>query len=58
MSGCRGLRSISVLTNLRHLNLSDTAITDHSTCSMSRMKRLEYLNLSHSGASLTINLKC
>ena len=56
LSGCRGLRSISVLTNLRHLNLSDTAITDHSTCSLSRMTKLEYLNLSHSGVSLTISL--
>lgn len=56
VSACRGLRSISVLTSLRHLNLSDTAITDHSICSLSRMRRLKYLNLSHSGASWTINL--
>ena len=51
---CRGLRSISALTNLRHLNLSDTAITDHSVCSLSRMKQLKYLNLSHSGALQTL----
>ncbi len=51
---CRGLRSISALTNLRHLNLSDTAITDHSVCSLSRMRRLKYLNLSHSGALQTL----
>ena len=47
---CRGLRSVSALNNLRHLNLSDTAITDHSICSLSRLRRLKYLNLSHSGA--------
>ena len=46
---CRGLQSISVLTNLRHLNLSDTATTDHGMCCLARMKRLKYLNLSHSG---------
>lgn len=47
---CRGLQSLVGLTNLRHLNLSDTATTDHAMCSLSRMKRLQYLNLSHSGA--------
>ena len=47
---CRGLQSLVGLTNLRHLNLSDTATTDHAIGSLSRMKRLQYLNLSHSGA--------
>ena len=49
---CRGLQSISVLTSLRHLNLSDTATTDHGMCCLARMKRLKYLNLSHSGEPL------
>ena len=46
----RGLRSVSELTMLEDLNLSDTGVTDAGMQALSRMKRLRALNLSYTGA--------
>lgn len=40
-----------MLTSLERLNLSDTGVTDNGMRSLSRMKALEFLDLSHTGDS-------
>ncbi len=48
--GRRGLQHIAELTQLEHINLSDTAISDTGMPAMAPLKRLQSLNLCYTGA--------
>jgi hypothetical protein len=48
----RGLAALSELGALAELNLSDTGVTDAGMPSLARLRRLQSLNLSYTGAPL------
>ncbi len=50
--GRRGLQHVAELTQLEHINLSDTAISDTGMPAMAPLKRLQSLNLCYTGAPL------